>query len=148
MYIGEATVKLKRYEGNPILSPNPANGWEDLAVFNPAAWYDEDTKQVLLLYRAAEAGPEYGTEQAAAWISSAKDLLGFRKSKLLIKQKYDWEAGKLGVNTPPIKTRHGWLTIYHGVFAPGRLVQRSAYRPDSIRPAGRRFGMHRYRRRQ
>jgi predicted GH43/DUF377 family glycosyl hydrolase len=119
MHIGEATVKLKRYEGNPILSPNPANGWEDLAVFNPAAWYDEDKKQVMLLYRAAEAGPEY-----------------------------DWEAGKLSVNTPPIKTEHGWLTIYHGVFAPGRLVQRSAYRPDSIRPAGRRFGVHRYRRRQ
>ena len=52
-------MKLKRYQGNPILSPNPANDWEDLAVFNPAAWYDEDTKQVLLLYRAAEAGPEY-----------------------------------------------------------------------------------------
>jgi predicted GH43/DUF377 family glycosyl hydrolase len=250
-------VKLKRYEGNPVLSPNPANNWEDLAVFNPAAWYDEERKQVLLLYRAAESspeykcyfglaissdsynfkrvsdqpvlspsadgfdastiqdprmvkiseyyyityacrhfpfgqfwmpkeqqyshpicptdfprvirynatstgllltkdfksfiragritdpllndrdvvifpekiegryymihrplewvGPEYGTEHATAWISSADDLFGFRKSKLLIKQKYDWEAGKLGVNTPPIKTEHGWLTIYHAV---------------------------------
>jgi predicted GH43/DUF377 family glycosyl hydrolase len=250
-------VKLERYEGNPILSPNPANYWENLAVFNPAAWYDEGKAQVLLLYRAAEAhpeykcyfglavskdgfdfervsdepvfgpstdgfdgstvqdprmvkigeyyyityacrffpfgqfwmpeehqykhpacppdfprvirnnatstgllltkdfktfirtgritdpvlddrdvilfpekidgkywlihrplewvGPDYGTELAAAWISSAEDLLGFRKSSLLIKQKYDWEAGKLGVNAPPIRTRHGWLTIYHAV---------------------------------
>ena len=57
--IGEAPVKLQRYEGNPILSPNPANEWESLAVFNPAAWYDQDKKQVLLLYRAAESGPEY-----------------------------------------------------------------------------------------
>ena len=253
----DITVKLKRFQGNPILSPNPANDWEDLAVFNPAAWYDEDKKQVLLLYRAAESGPEYkcyfglatssdgynfervsdkpvlgpsvdgfdastiqdprmvkmgeyyyityacrffpfgqfwmpkeqqykppvcppdfprvirnnatstglvltkdfksfiragritdpllddrdvilfpekidgryylihrplewvgpeyGTEHAAAWISSAEDLLGFRDSKLLIKKKYDWEAGKLGVNTPPVKTEHGWLTIYHAV---------------------------------
>lgn len=250
-------MKLKRYEGNPILSPHPTNMWENLAVFNPAAWYDEDKKQVLLLYRAAEAdpeykcyfglavsndgfhfertsdepvmspsvdgfdastiqdprmvkidewfyityacrffpfgqfwipkeqqykhpvcppdfprvirnnatstgllltqdfktfiragritdpllddrdvilfpekiknkywmihrplewvGPEYGVEQAAAWISSANDLLGFRKSSLLIKQKHDWEAGKLGVNTPPIKTEFGWLTLYHAV---------------------------------
>jgi len=250
-------VKLKRYEGNPILSPHPANAWENLAVFNPAAWYDEDKKQVLLLYRAAEAdpeykcyfglaisndgyhfervsdkpmigpsmdgfdastiqdprmvkigewfyityacrffpfgqfwipkeqqykhpvcppdvprvirnnatstgllltkdfktfiragritdpllddrdvilfpekingqywmihrplewvGPEYGVEQAAAWISSADDLLGFRTSSLLIKQTYDWEAGKMGVNTPPVKTDHGWLTLYHAV---------------------------------
>ncbi|UCG55752.1 MAG: hypothetical protein JSU70_12875 [Phycisphaerales bacterium] len=250
-------MKLERYEDNPILSPNPANFWEELAVFNPAAWYDRDKKQVLLLYRAAEAGPEYkcyfglavssdgyhfervsnepvfspsvegfdastvqdprmikmgdyfyityacrffpfgqfwmpesqrykapicpddfprvlrtnatstgllltkdfktfvragrltdpllddrdvvlfpekingqywmmhrplewvgpeyGTEDACAWISSADDLLGFRKSTLLIKQRYPWEAYKLGVNTPPIKTEHGWLTIYHAV---------------------------------
>ncbi|MHC4511758.1 MAG: hypothetical protein ACYTAO_22865 [Planctomycetota bacterium] len=33
-------MRLKRHEGNPILRPNPANDWEDLAVFNPAAWYD------------------------------------------------------------------------------------------------------------
>ncbi|HUV67207.1 MAG TPA: hypothetical protein VMW24_25180 [Sedimentisphaerales bacterium] len=52
-------MKLKRHKGNPILSPNPANEWESLAVFNPGAWYDQDKKQVLLLYRAAEAHPEY-----------------------------------------------------------------------------------------
>jgi predicted GH43/DUF377 family glycosyl hydrolase len=250
-------VKLKRYEGNPILCPNPINEWENLAVFNPAAWYEEDKGQVLLLYRAAESGPEYkcyfglavsgdgyhfervsdkpafspsvdgfdgstvqdprmvkigeyyyityacrfypfgqfwkpeheqykrpacpvdfprilrnnatstgllltkdfktyiragrltdpvlddrdvvlfpekvndkyvmmhrplewvgddyGTEFPAVWISMSDDLLGFRESRLLIRVKYDWEAGKIGINTPPIKTEHGWLTIYHAV---------------------------------
>ena len=252
-------MQLTRYEGNPILSPNPGNAWENLAVFNPAAWYDRDRRLVLMLYRAAEAHPEYkcyfglavssdgyrfervsdepvigpsvegfdgstiqdprmvkmgewyyityaarhfpfgqfwapneeqyrppvcpddfprflrknatntgllltkdfktfiragrltdpllddrdvvlfpekvggkyvmmhrplewvgkkyGVTQASAWISTAKDLLGFRRSKLLIKARYDWEAGKLGVNTPPIKTEHGWLTLYHAVGA-------------------------------
>ena len=252
-------MKLKRYDGNPILSPNPANEWESLAVFNPAAWYDDDKKQVLLLYRAAESGPEYkcyfglavsndgyhfervsdrpafspsidgfdastvqdprmvkigqyyyityafrffpfgqfwmpkeeqykppvcpqdfprilrknatstgllltkdfksfiragrltdpmlddrdvilfpekisdkyvmmhrplewvgnkyGTEFPAVWISMAEDLLGFRKSRLLMKQKHDWESGKIGINTPTIKTKHGWLTTYHAVGA-------------------------------
>jgi hypothetical protein len=52
-------VKLQRYDGNPIQSPNPANHWEELAVFNPAAWYDQGKKQALLLYRAAESHPEY-----------------------------------------------------------------------------------------
>jgi predicted GH43/DUF377 family glycosyl hydrolase len=253
-------MKLKRYEGNPILSPNPANPWEDLAVFNPAAWFDEEKREVLLLYRAAEShpeykcyfglakskdgfhfervsnqpamdisgegfdgatiqdprlikmgdwfyvtyacrhfpfgqfwvpggrdqfvkppvsedfprylrtnatltglamtrdfkswiragwmtnpllddrdvilfpekvngkfvvmhrplewvGPEYGTDQACAWIAFSDDLLGFpfAKSKLLIKNKYPWEAFKLGINIPPIKTPHGWLTLYHAV---------------------------------
>jgi predicted GH43/DUF377 family glycosyl hydrolase len=251
-------MKLRRYAGNPILRPHPQHPWEDLAVFNPAAWYDEQKGRVLLLYRAAESHPdykccfglaassdgytfertsdqpvlgpsvegfdgatiqdprivkmgewfyvtyacrhypfgqfwipevqrryatpdcppefprylranatlsglamtkdfktwiragwmtdplvddrdvvlfpekvngkyvmihrplewvgaEYGSEHACAWISAADDLLGFRESRLLIKNKYAWEAGKLGVNTPPIKTAHGWLTIYHAV---------------------------------
>jgi hypothetical protein len=34
-------MKLEKYAGNPILSPFPEHPWEDLAVFNPAAWYDE-----------------------------------------------------------------------------------------------------------
>ncbi len=250
-------MKLKRYDGNPILSPNPANEWESLAVFNPAAWYNEDEKQVLLLYRAAESGPqyrcyfglavssdgyhfervsnqpvfspsvdgfdastvqdprmvkmgqyyyityacrffpfgqfwvpdekrykppacpadfprilrhnatstgllltkdfssliragrltdpllddrdvvlfpekvnskyvmmhrplewvgdEYGADFPAIWISMADDLLGFEKSQLLAKAKYGWEAGKIGANTPPVKTKYGWLTLYHAV---------------------------------
>jgi beta-1,2-mannobiose phosphorylase / 1,2-beta-oligomannan phosphorylase len=52
-------MKLKRFEGNPILSPHPQHAWEDLAVFNPAAWYDPAKKEVLLLYRAAESHPDY-----------------------------------------------------------------------------------------
>ncbi len=253
-------MKLKRHVGNPILAPHPDHPWEDLAVFNPAAWYDAASKQVLLLYRAAESHPEYkcyfglatsrdgyhfersspqpvlgpsthgfdgatiqdpriikigewfyvtyacrhfpfgqfwipggrdpyltppcppefprylrtnatltglaltrdfkswiragwltdpllddrdailfpeqvggkfvmmhrplewvgeqyGTDEPCAWISLADDLLGFPRagSRLLIKNKYSWESAKLGINTPPIKTPHGWLTIYHAV---------------------------------
>jgi predicted GH43/DUF377 family glycosyl hydrolase len=251
-------MKLKRHSGNPILRPCPDHPWEDLAVFNPAAWYDPEKKEVLLLYRAAESHPDYkcyfglaiskdgyhfervsdqpvlspsgdgidgatiqdprmvkigdyfyityacrhypfgqfwlpevrqryatpdcpaefprylrlnatltgllltkdfrtwiragsltdpllddrdavlfpekvggknvlihrplewvgkryGTEHACAWLSMAEDLMGFRQSRLLIKRQFEWEAGKLGVNTPPIKTPHGWLTIYHAV---------------------------------
>jgi len=251
-------MKLKRYAGNPILSPYPDHSWEDLAVFNPAAWYDEVKGEVLLLYRAAESHPEYkcyfglarsqdgyhfervsdqpvlrpsvegfdgatiqdprlvkigewfyityacrhypfgqfwipavkqryatpngppefprylrtnatltgllltqdfktwiragwltdpllddrdvvlfpekvnghyvmihrplewvgakyGTDHACAWISFADDLMGFREGRMLLKNKYAWEANKLGVNTPPLKTPHGWLTIYHAV---------------------------------
>ncbi len=52
-------MKLKRFDQNPILSPHPAHPWEDLAVFNPAACFDPERKEVLLLYRAAESGPEY-----------------------------------------------------------------------------------------
>ena len=43
--------RLKKYENNPILSPNPKNQWEELVVCNPAAWYENGT--FYLLYRAA-----------------------------------------------------------------------------------------------
>ena len=42
---------LKKYENNPILSPNPANNWENLVVCNPGAWYENGLFH--LLYRAA-----------------------------------------------------------------------------------------------
>lgn len=43
---------VKKMEHNPILSPDTDNSWESLAVFNPAALYDEDEKKLHLIYRA------------------------------------------------------------------------------------------------
>ena len=72
-----AGVTLKRYEGNPILSPHPGHLWEDLAVFNPAAWYDDEKKEVILLYRAAEDRPEY-----RCWfgLATSKDGYNFERA--------------------------------------------------------------------
>ena len=255
-------MKLTRFAGNPILSPNPAQPWEDLAVFNPAAWYDAARKEFWLLYRTAEShpeykcyfglarsldgfhfervseqpvlgpsiegfdgatiqdprvtrmgewfyvtyaarhfpfgqfwnsqirqrdvkpdvpvefphylrsnatltglamtkdfkawiragwltdpllddrdvilfpekingrfamlrrplewiGPQYGVEHASPWISFHEDLMGLSHApaKLVTRNKYSWEALKSGFNTPPIRTPHGWFTIYHAVGA-------------------------------
>jgi predicted GH43/DUF377 family glycosyl hydrolase len=250
-------VKLKRFEGNPILSPLPLHPWESLVTTNPGAWYDVDQGQVMLLYRAAGedvphrihfglavsrdgyhfervsdwpvlapsadgfdagcvedarivkmgewhyvtyasrpfppgqywksrgqvnrpplapdefpwmlrhngtstglgltkdfrtwiragritspltddrdvllfpekvkckylmlhrplswVGPQFGTELPAIWISTSDDLLQWGNSRLLAKAEFDWECQKIGGNTPPLKTEHGWLVLYHGV---------------------------------
>ncbi|MEI8085065.1 MAG: glycosidase [Paludibacter sp.] len=50
-------MKLRKYTGNPILSPNPANCWENLVVCNPAAWYENGV--FYLLYRAAGNDEEH-----------------------------------------------------------------------------------------
>lgn len=47
----ENVMKLKKYSGNPILSPSSANKWENLVVCNPAAWYEDG--KFYMLYRAA-----------------------------------------------------------------------------------------------
>ncbi len=46
-------MKLKKYEGNPILSPNPLCDWESFCVLNPAVVYDEKQKLFVMIYRAA-----------------------------------------------------------------------------------------------
>lgn len=34
-------MKLKKYEKNPIVAPNPANAWENLVTCNPGVIYDD-----------------------------------------------------------------------------------------------------------
>ena len=42
-------------------------------------------------------------------------MTNFEKHTLLLKPEQDWEALKVGAGPPPIKTKYGWLLIYHGV---------------------------------
>jgi len=59
-------------------------------------------------------GFEYGTKEPAMWISFSDDLLCWQNSRLLARAQQPWEC-KIGGNTPPIRTPHGWLTLYHAV---------------------------------
>ncbi len=45
--------QLTRYAKNPILSPLPGSDWQSEVTTNPAAWFDEDAQEVIMLYRAA-----------------------------------------------------------------------------------------------
>jgi predicted GH43/DUF377 family glycosyl hydrolase len=48
--MAQARWSVERFDGNPILEPEPGHWWESKAVFNPAALYE--TGRVHLLYRA------------------------------------------------------------------------------------------------
>jgi len=50
-------MKLTKYKGNPVLSPNPDNDWESLVVCNPGVWYEEGV--FYMLYRAAGHDAEH-----------------------------------------------------------------------------------------
>jgi predicted GH43/DUF377 family glycosyl hydrolase len=51
------------------------------------------------------------------WISYSPDLRYWGDSELIIKpEQYHWDEMKIGPGAPPIKTKQGWLNIYHGVF--------------------------------
>jgi len=49
------------------------------------------------------------------------DALDFNKNKInrciriLGPRSAYWDARKIGIAAPPIKTKHGWLLLYHGI---------------------------------
>jgi predicted GH43/DUF377 family glycosyl hydrolase len=57
--IDPSAYQLKRYEGNPIVSPKAGSEWESEVTTNPAAWYDEEKGEVQLVYRAAGNDAEH-----------------------------------------------------------------------------------------
>ena len=63
-----------------------------------------------------KCGEGFANEKPAMWISYSSDLLEWReKEELFYQGKEDWELEKVGGSCPPIKTKDGWLFIYHGV---------------------------------
>jgi predicted GH43/DUF377 family glycosyl hydrolase len=71
--------------------------------------------QYVMLHRPKEwVGEQYGTNYPAIWISFSDDVMNWKDSRLLIKGEYEWER-KIGGSTPPLRTKWGWLTLYHGV---------------------------------
>jgi predicted GH43/DUF377 family glycosyl hydrolase len=60
-------------------------------------------------------GVEYGTDHPAIWIKSSEDMMTWTvPSTMLLKGEQWWEK-KVGGNTPPLRTKEGWLMLYHGV---------------------------------
>ncbi len=50
------------------------------------------------------------------WISKSPDLLHWGEYKLLLEPKFGtWEHHKIGASSTPLKTKEGWLILYHGV---------------------------------
>jgi len=50
-------------------------------------------------------------------ISFSPDLIHWGRHRVLLDtRKGFWDDYKLGAGPPPVKTEHGWLTIYHGVY--------------------------------
>lgn len=87
-----------------------------------------------MLHRPMDwVGSAYGTDMPAMWISSGDDLLALKEPRLLAKAEFDWER-KIGGNTPPIRTPHGWLTLYHAV-GPDKHYRLGAMLLDLHNPA-------------
>lgn len=70
-----------------------------------------------MLHRPKEwIGEEYGCDHPSIWLTFSDDLMVWNKEShlLLTGKENTWEE-KIGGSTPPLKTKDGWLVIYHGV---------------------------------
>lgn len=60
-------------------------------------------------------GESYGVDKPSIWLAESSDITKFQKYSVLLKPEQDWEVAKIGAGPPPIRTKRGWLVIYHGV---------------------------------
>jgi beta-1,2-mannobiose phosphorylase / 1,2-beta-oligomannan phosphorylase len=76
---------------------------------------EASTKYLFLHRPSSWVGSVYGVDRPSIWIGEGSSLTDLEKHTLLIKPDQPWEMLKVGAGPPPIKTKHGWLLIYHGV---------------------------------
>ena len=73
-------------------------------------------QKYLVLHRPHNwVGPRFGVDKPSIWIAEGDTLTKFDNHTLLMKPEQDWEILKIGSGPPPLKTKDGWLLIYHGV---------------------------------
>ncbi|NLW49226.1 MAG: glycosidase [Candidatus Brocadiaceae bacterium] len=61
--------------------------------------------------------PTSPDREAHVWLSFSPDLKHWGDHTILMEARRGawWDAGKIGLSTPPIETERGWLILYHGV---------------------------------
>ncbi len=67
-----------------------------------------------MLHRPVPAFPGVG---AHIWISFSPDLKHWGDHQILLRARKGgwWDADKIGLSPPPLRTKEGWLVLYHGV---------------------------------
>jgi beta-1,4-mannooligosaccharide/beta-1,4-mannosyl-N-acetylglucosamine phosphorylase len=70
----------------------------------------------LRLERPNKARPEGGpTTGSEIWLAGSDDLLSWRRLGPVMGGRFHYWDEYIGSGPPPVKTRRGWLHIYHGV---------------------------------
>jgi beta-1,2-mannobiose phosphorylase / 1,2-beta-oligomannan phosphorylase len=83
-------------------------------------------------YRCGEG---YPNKNPAIWLTSSTDLLEWDEPlSLLYQGQEDWEGYKVGASCPPLKTKNGWLLLYHGVSSNDKVYRVGAFLLDSQNP--------------
>ena len=104
------TVDFKNFERlGPVMPPED----KDAALF-PVSF----NGRWAMIHRPVSAFRGLG---AHIWISFSPDLKHWGEHRILIPARQGgwWDANKIGLSPPPLKTDEGWLILYHGVKVTG-----------------------------
>lgn len=73
------------------------------------------TNRYLFLHRPSTwVGANFGVDRPSIWLGEGSAITNLEKHTLLLKPEQEWEVLKIGAGAPPVKTKEGWLLIYHG----------------------------------
>jgi len=106
------TEDFSHYERLGIINM-PGSEDKDVVLFPKI---DKAVSSYMMLHRPSTwVGPQYNTEKPSIWLAKGDSITNYSKHSLLVKPEQGWEELKIGVGVPPIRTKNGWLVIYHGV---------------------------------
>ena len=106
------TDNFSHYERLGIITI-PGSEDKDVVLFTK---FREGASSYMMLHRPSTwVGAQYKTDRPSIWIAEGDSITNYKKHSPLVKPEQSWEALKIGVGVPPIKTKKGWLVIYHGV---------------------------------
>jgi beta-1,2-mannobiose phosphorylase / 1,2-beta-oligomannan phosphorylase len=80
--------------------------------------------QYVALHRPNAATPFCRPEM---WVARSPDLIHWGRHESLHGGGAEWETGRVGAGTPPVRVNDGWLEIYHGNRQPTRPGEVGTY---------------------
>ncbi|MBI9104862.1 MAG: glycosidase [Spirochaetales bacterium] len=97
---------------NVILFPEKING-KYAVLRRPSPFVDTEVKF---------------TETPGIQLSYSDDLKNWTEPVTVMQPQFEWEDNRIGGSSPPIRTEHGWLILYHGVQHIDKSINRVCYR--------------------
>ncbi len=92
--------------------------WEKPIVITPTGFDDKDTcifpekinGKYFILHRV-------GSEMCGDYLKSLdfKTEIVKKCIRIIGPRVNSWDSAKVGISAPPLKTKHGWLVLYHGI---------------------------------
>ena len=98
-----STKDFKTFERHGIIFP-PEN--KDVVLFP-----EKIDGEYYALHRPNAATPFTRPEM---WLATSRDLTHWGHHEQFLGGGEQWDIGRIGAGTPPIRTPEGWLEIYHG----------------------------------